>query len=158
SASGTSGKWNCASGHRSQRSGNLHVVEISRDLRRATFTNRNARVSARPTAKNIRRKVVELNLTIRGNDTRARLAHVHPAHHAATDAQIRTRSITSGGLDDKHRFREFHVLSLAIRKLHCARVDISSRSLDSLVANGQSHTRDIQTSNLRTRSARRSDL
>jgi hypothetical protein len=48
------------------------------------------------------------------------------AQHAATDTQIGSRAIASRRLNNKHRLREFDVLSLAVSKLDRAGVDIGS--------------------------------
>src|SRR5690349_16068204 len=95
---------------------------------------------------NICGKIVELDFAIRRDDTRARLAQVHLAQHAATDTQIGRRAIASRRLNYKHRFREFHVLSLAVCKLHCSRVYIRCRAFDSSIPHRQANTSNVETS------------
>ena len=79
----------CAAGQSRKWTRDLDVVEISRNLRRTAFTDRNASVSSGAAVENISRKIVQLNLAIGGDDLRARLAHVHASQHTATDAQVR---------------------------------------------------------------------
>src|SRR6185369_6228026 len=126
----------------------LDVVEISSNLRRATFADRDASVSTRATVENIGGEVVQLDLAISSNNPRARLAQVHASQHAATDTQISAGAVTARRLNYKHGLDELDVLSLAVRNLHRTGIDIGSRTLDASIAHGQSHTGDVERANL----------
>src|SRR6185503_11348356 len=112
SACRTTTKRNRASSQRRQGSGDIHVVEVGSYLRRAALPDCYARVSSRTSLENIGREVIELNFAIRRDDTRARLAQVHLAQHAATNAQVGRCAITARRLNYEHRFRELDVFRL----------------------------------------------